>query len=148
MRYQRSRRRGELFLKNPRTQIARGWVSASQVAVASDRRPCEKCAKRTAKCCSAAETENQFSLRVPELSRHHRPHLLWSTSRNHRCVQREVLDFPASASLTEIAVLFVRDLGSSCWFGPAMDINTHIGATLRADLFLCIVTSHMSIRTF
>ena len=42
---------------------------------------------------------------------------------------------PARASFTETAVLLVRDLGSSCWFGPAMDIDTHIGATLRADTF-------------
>ena len=42
----------------------------------------------------------------------HRPHLLWSTSRNHRCVQRDVRDFSASASLTETIVPLVRDPGS------------------------------------
>ena len=51
---------------------------------------------------------------------------------------------PARASFTETAVLLVRALGSSCWFGPAMDIDTHIGATLRADTFsICVPTYHL-----
>ena len=66
----------------------------------------------------------------------HRPHLLWSTSCNHRCVQRDVRDVPACASLTETIVPFVRDPGSPCWVWTGNGHRrTHGSYTLDGYIF-------------
>ena len=72
-----------------------------------------------------------------------------STLRNHRCVQRDVRDFHASASLTETIVSFVQDPRSTCWLWTSNGHrHTHGSFTLDGYIFSVPTYAHVNTHRF